>query len=321
MTTTPVSGQKFGPLRRRTTIHGDPSLIAGHSPWSTGLYYFVLLAAMGVDLVTFHQVLLPAIDESEEMLWIVVAGFTVVCVAMSHTAGQQAKKAVGTRHAVGARTVALLSLAGWVVLGAAAFAFRWEYTSLDIGTAFVVDGVEQTGVSDAALHEQHLAALLFLALYVATGVVSGGAGFLRYQPEAKQYARALSRRTKAAAEHSRLEARLQGVTKLAVAVDKARDEHAQAWLALEVRCDAAAERLRREIQLKLLETGTGPSSTRDAEAVPPPRRNRSLPQAAKHEPPAAEAGPTLRFHKPGADLPERENPQSPPTRKPDEEAE
>lgn len=256
--TTSVNFPKSGPLLRRVPIHGDPSLIAGHSPWSTGLYYFVLLAAMGVDLVTFHQVLLPALDESEEMLWVVVTGFTIICVAMSHTFGQQAKKAVGTRHATGARTTAWVNLLAWVALGAAAFAFRWDYSSLDIGSTFVVDGEEQTGMSDAALHEQHLAALLFLAFYVGTGVVSGGAGFLRHQPEVSRYTRALSLRTKAAAKHSRLESKLQGANNLAATVDKARNEHADSWAALQVRCVAAADRVKREIQLKLLDKNTGP---------------------------------------------------------------
>ncbi|RDI24507.1 hypothetical protein [Lentzea flaviverrucosa] len=266
--TTPANFPRSGPLRRRIPIHGDPSLIAGHSPWSTGIYYFVLLAAMGVDLVTFHQVLLPALDESEEMLWVVVTGFTVICIAMSHTFGQQAKKAVSTRHAAGSRTTAWVNLLAWVALGAAAFAFRWEYSSLDIGTAFVVDGVEQTGMSDAALHEQHLAAWLFLALYVSTGVVSGGAGFLRHQPEVSRYNRALSLRTKAAAKHSRLESNLHGSTKLAATVDKARLEHAQAWESLQVRCIAAADRVKREIQLKLLDKNTG----QETELPPAPRR-------------------------------------------------
>lgn len=280
--TTPTTFLRSSPFRGRVPIHGDPSLIAGHSPWSTGLYYFVLLAAMGVDLVTFHQVLLPALDESAEMLWIAVAGFTVICVATSHAAGQQAKKAVGTRHSPGAATTTWLYLFVWAALGATAFVFRWDATSLDIGSSFVVDGVEQTGMSDAARAEQHRAALLFLAFYLGTGVVSGGAGFIRHQPEVSRYNRALSLRAKAAAEHSRIESKLQAATKLGEAVDKARREHADAWRNLETRCGGSAGRVKREIELKLLDKNTNLPRTpqqrpRDLRPQEPPTVRMQLP--------------------------------------------
>ncbi|XVV04489.1 hypothetical protein ACQPW3_03470 [Actinosynnema sp. CA-248983] len=243
-----------GVVRRRPVIHGDPSQIVG-PPWTAGLYYFVLLAAAGVDVVTFHQVLMAAVDEEELFLWVMVVGFTVVCLALSHTVGQQARSAVATRHVVGARTAALLCLVGWAALGAAAFVFRWNYAGADIASSIpiVVDGEVRGGDAEADAQERHLSALLFLSLYVATGLVSGVAGYLRHNPAARQYARALSRRSKAVAKQARLQSRLAAATELAEALERAKREREADWAALERRCRAAADRLKSETRLALLE--------------------------------------------------------------------
>ncbi|MFI9814016.1 hypothetical protein [Saccharothrix variisporea] len=243
-----------GVVRRRPVIHGDPSQIVG-PPWTAGLYYFVLLAAAGVDVVTFHQVLMAAVDEKELFLWVMVVGFTVVCLALSHTVGQQARQGVATRHVVGARTAALLCLAGWLALGVAAFVFRWNYAGTDAGSSIsiVIEGQETTGGAEADAQERHLSALLFLSLYVATGLVSGVAGYLRHNPAARQYARALARRSKAAAKQARIQSKLAAATELGEAIDRARRQREADWAALEVRCRAAADRLKDETRLALLE--------------------------------------------------------------------
>ncbi|MEU7524886.1 hypothetical protein AB0A74_04070 [Saccharothrix sp. NPDC042600] len=248
-----------GVVRRRPVIHGDPSQIVG-PPWTAGLYYFVLLAAAGVDVVTFHQVLMAAVDEEEVFLWVMVVGFTVVCLALSHTVGQQARQAVATRHVVGARTTASLCLVGWVALGLAAFVFRWNYAGADVASSIpiVIDGRESVADVDADAQERHLSAMLFLSLYVATGLVSGVAGYLRHNPAARQYARALSRRSKAAAKQARIESRLTAATELAEAVERARRKREADWAALEARCRAAVEKLKDETRFALLEKAGPP---------------------------------------------------------------
>lgn len=246
---------------RRPVINGDPSQIVG-PPWTAGLYYFVLLAAAGVDVVAFHQVLLAAVDERDLLLWILVVGFTVVCLALAHTIGIQAKNAVSTRHVVGARTMAVLCLIGWAALGAAAFAFRWYYDSSDAGLplSIIVDGQELAPEDTGQPRERHLSALLFLALYVATGLVSGVAGYMRHNPAARQYTRALSRRTKAATHLARLKSKLKAANELAAIVEQARQDRAEAWASLEVRCRDAAIRLKSETRLALLGKSADPGA-------------------------------------------------------------
>ncbi len=240
------------PLRRRPVINGNLALIAGQ-PWTAGLHYFVLLAAAGVDVVTFKQVLGSAMNEDDVILWVMVVGFTAVCLALSHTAGSQAKAAAGAGHAVGARTASLLSLSGWLALGAATFAFRWIYAGSDVtgGMTYQVEGQSENPLAAVAEQERHLAAVLFLTLYLATGIVAGISGYSRHHPEARQYTRALSRRTKAAARFGRFESKVKSVAELSRSVQEARDDHERAWRALEARCTAAAERLKKEIEFEL----------------------------------------------------------------------
>ncbi|TDB79025.1 hypothetical protein E1091_19580, partial [Micromonospora fluostatini] len=91
----PDTSRPAGPFRAAAdhgVSHGDFSQIAGR-PWWVRLATLVVLgAAAAVDVVTFHQVLLLALDESEEMIWAAVAGFVVVAIALSHHAGLQARQ-------------------------------------------------------------------------------------------------------------------------------------------------------------------------------------------------------------------------------------
>ncbi|MEU0878653.1 hypothetical protein ABZ345_08660 [Lentzea sp. NPDC005914] len=248
---TMTGGHPPNPFRRRPVINGNLALIAGQ-PWTAGLHYFVLLAAAGVDLVTFKQVLGSAVNEDDVILWIMVVGFTAVCLALSHNAGSQAKVAV-TGHVVGARAAAIVSFAGWLALGASAFVFRLFYAGSDLtgGTTYQVEGQTSNTLAEAAAQERQLSAFLFLALYLGTGIVAGVAGYVRHHPEARQYLRALSRRTKAAAEFGRFDSKVKSVAELRRSVQDARDDHERAWLALEARCRAAAERLKKEIEFEL----------------------------------------------------------------------
>ncbi|TCO52915.1 hypothetical protein [Actinocrispum wychmicini] len=242
---------------RRSVINGDPSQIVG-PPWTAGLYYFALLAAAAVDIVTFHQVLTAAIDEDRLTLWLLAVGFTVVCLVLSHTVGQQSKQSVETRHVVGARTAALLFLVGWFVLGLVAFLVRWNFVDPGGGAGFtiVVDG-HAVPPPDTGAEERHLSAWLFAALYVASGLVSGYSGYKRYHPAARQYMRALARRTKAAKKLGDLSADLAEITQLVADVNEAKARRVEAWHGLQAQCEAAAERLKNDTRLALIQKTAG----------------------------------------------------------------
>jgi hypothetical protein len=238
---------------RRKVIHGDPSLIAGRS-WTHALYYFVLLAAAAIDVVTFHQVLLAAINETEVLLWVVVVGFTVVALALSHTAGQQTRQSLNPRYVLGARPTALLSLLGWMAMGVTALIFRLVYVSPVNSSAamFVTDDPAVAAPLDAGASNQFASAMLFLAFFVGSGLVSGTAGFLRHDPAVRQYTIALARRTKAAKKEARTRSILAGATETQTALEQARLRHANDWANTQSQCVDTARRMKQEITLILL---------------------------------------------------------------------
>ena len=114
-----------------------------------------------------------------------------------------------------------------------------------------------------------LAALLFLALYLATGTVAAIAGYLRHNTAAKQYAVTL--RTRASAGEGR---RLQRgrprrwPKQTMVALDEERRRRAEGWLKAQEEWQAIARRLKQEARLRLAAAAQDPSTT-DAYFVPP----------------------------------------------------
>jgi hypothetical protein len=236
-------------------IRGDASLIVG-LPRTTGLQYLVLLAAAVVDVVAFNQVLTQAVDEYEWVLWGFVGGFTVVCLALAHAAGKQWKDAAVQRHAPNARSIAGMCAGVWLALGLVAFIIRWFYVApATLGTTVEGEDGTQAQVTGGASQSGHLSALLFLVLYLGTGVLSGAAAYKLHNPAAQQWARAVAKRTKAAARLAELEAGLKAAEKLTQQVDDMRvraDKDIALFLALP---DSLAAKVVADAELKMLGRG------------------------------------------------------------------
>lgn len=240
--------------RNGRVIHGNLAQIAGQ-PWTHALFWFVLIAAAGVDVVTFHQVLLLAMNETEVFLWAAVVGFTVVALTLAHYMGVQARHATNPRNVAGARVIGWICLGVWLLLGVTAFWFRYIVAQpVDSGASmFVVDGAEQTSASaTGGAQAQHMSAVLFLTLYIGTGTISGLAGFVRHNVDAKQYNRAVSRRTQVARRHAHSKSVLASARQLWEAINRVRDRRNEQWANVEAQCSDAARRLKQEARLYLL---------------------------------------------------------------------
>jgi hypothetical protein len=230
--------------------HGDLGQIAGRPRWVFPVTMLVLVAAAAVDLVTFHQVLLLALDETEEMIWAAVVGFVVVTIALSHHTGLQARQATNARNVPGARLTAWLCLLVWAGLGLMAFLFRLVVAEPSAaGASFDVDVEALTETPED--HSQTLSALLFLALYLGTGVISGLAGFLRFEPAARQYGRARARLTTLARRRAESGWLLTGAREIQGAIDRERKRQDEEWIRTEGEYQALAQRLKREARTLL----------------------------------------------------------------------
>lgn len=226
------------------TIVGNPALAAG-LPWTVILPYLVLTVIAAVDLVTFHQVLLTAIDEPPLVLWLMVAGFTLLAITLAHHVGGYGKKSVRSRHAPGARLAVGCSAFAWVLIGAVAFAFRWFYAgAAGGGSSIVVDG--QVLVDEFASGERHLSALLFLALFIGTGVASAIAAYSQHTPAVRQYLRASRELAKAVKQEASLESAIKYADGLKNVIGQSRQRHEDDWKSVRPMVEAQADQLKHE---------------------------------------------------------------------------
>lgn len=244
----------------RPPSHGNVGDVAGRS-WRQSLAYLALVAAAVIDVVTFQQILAGAVNVDDTATWGVAVGFTAVAVYLSHTVGKAAHREFKPPAETGMRTIAVLALAGWTVLGVVAFVFRLVHT--DPATALtsetVIDGqVIADPAAAAQASDKTLSAVLFLSFFIATGLVSGIAGFFQHAPPTamQQYRWAIRQRRRTTLETARL-------TYALATTDKSAVEVAEAYAAAQSPADARhgarliADDFKRRARWELFKRRTG----------------------------------------------------------------
>ncbi|MEV6343259.1 hypothetical protein [Actinoplanes sp. NPDC051851] len=234
-------------------IYGDPSQIAGR-PWTKAFSWLVLAAAAGVDIVTFYQVLVLVLNVPDELVIVSVVGFAAVALALAHHAGLQARQALDPRTVAGSRTIAVIAAGGWALLGAVAFLVRIvleDSTGSGASQFTTEDGLVTDLGAGTGTAEHYLPALLFLVLYLATGLVAALAAYFRQDPAAVQFNRAAERRSKTAREYADTRSRYARAKAVLDAIAQARRRREDAIRQLDGQFDAAARMLHSEAQLRL----------------------------------------------------------------------
>ncbi|TDO42113.1 hypothetical protein [Paractinoplanes brasiliensis] len=237
----------------RRVIHGDISQIAGRS-WTHGLFWVVLLAAGGVDVVTFYQVLILVLNVPPLMVTIAVAGFALVALTLAHYAGLQARATINPRNITGSKTLALVLGGTWALLGLTAFVVRLVLEPAGGSAGASTFTTESGAVTDdlgtgGSATPVYLSALLFLVLYIATGVVASLAGYFRQEPAARQFGRAATKRTTAATKHADTHWELSQAEQVWVAISRARERREAAMAQVDRQFEATANRLRADAEL------------------------------------------------------------------------
>lgn len=265
------------PLPR--VVHGDVSQIASRSKLSAGMW-LVVIAAGGVDVVTFYQVLALVLDVPEWMVWVSVVGFAAVALTLAHYAGLQARQVTNPRNLTGAFIAGWIFAGTWLMLGVAAFVVRFVVSlpSSAGGSSFVVDGAAQQTLADSAdATSQRLSALLFMVLYIATGTVAALHGYFRQEPAVRQYGRAVVRRSGMARRHARSVSELRFAEQTLRSIERTRQRREESWQRTQQQCQAAAHRLKHETRLLLLApydhrgpAPGGPSGSGPSGSGPPP---------------------------------------------------
>lgn len=249
--------EMFEPADWRDADHADASLIAG-PPRGHRVHLLALTVAACADVGAFYQVVARTLQTGVLTIWLVVLGFSATVLYLAHICGVMLRDRKAKARWIGRPGIISASLA-WTFLGLAAFMVRLFLPSLE-----TIDDLSSTGQSAQATPsamENLPGALIFLSLYIGTGLVAGAGAYLTHNPLRDAYAkaqRAYRRRiTKAAASANRL-AQAKAVSELYAKEQSA----AQEILELELtRRRAWAERLKQLARIGQAQQAADPAVT------------------------------------------------------------
>jgi hypothetical protein len=191
----------------------DPTLLGGR-PRGNYLHLIVLLLAAGADFGAFIQVVeLVLTAQSDWTIYLVVVGLTAVVLYIAHMVGVLFREARAARPSPagrrrwlrtlrGTRVMALICILAWGALGSLAFYVRTTVPlpaapQIGGGTGAVIGG-GVTAAGSGVTQYTHQSALLFLGLYLATGIVAALGAYFTHNPHRGQYVAALRAYRKAA---------------------------------------------------------------------------------------------------------------------------
>ncbi|HEY2224225.1 hypothetical protein [Actinomycetospora sp.] len=246
---------------RSPRSYRDPTLLLGRSR-EDYLALGIILLAIGGDIAAFYVVLARVFRGSPFLIVIGTVGFAAAAVGLAHLVGQGlARRRCGDpRSSV---TLTVVALAVWLVLGVAAFVTRLltpSTTSSDpFGSSsggfgsgggggfggssggFGSGGGGGFGSSGGVELSAALPAVLFGALFLASGVAAMVATFVSFNPVAGALRRAERRLGRAGAAERLSRAELERSREALRQQENERDREEQRWVA--ARQQIAAEML------------------------------------------------------------------------------
>jgi hypothetical protein len=134
------------------------------------------------DFGAFSQVVqLVMRRQSAAISYLVVAGLTGAALYLAHAVGVVARDRVA---GVGSarRTVALACLAGWLALGAGACWVRLKVLPGDIDLSGTLSTTGSTAPAGATPTDALANAVVFVALFIGTGLVAATGAYLTHNP-------------------------------------------------------------------------------------------------------------------------------------------
>ncbi|WP_431886650.1 hypothetical protein [Micromonospora wenchangensis] len=177
-TTSPGSSMPGGRYVDTALFTGRPGTLLGGLAETV-----VLVLAAGADVAAFYNSLSDGLDEATYLLYMLVAGFTAVALLLAHACGRIYRDL--DQRAPGARRLTLyVCLAGWALLGIAAFVSR----------LLLADADRASGLGASVDYEQEalkaqVLAILFLALYIGTGTAAAVVAYWNHNSPAHAYHR------------------------------------------------------------------------------------------------------------------------------------
>jgi hypothetical protein len=251
----------------------DATLLAGR-PRSTYLHILVLLIAAGADIGAFTQVVERAMpDQTNLMVYLVVSGLAAVVLYIAHMVGVMLREAKATYPRGAERGVRLRSwissrvapVGCTVVWGALGYLAYWVRThvpppaTVQVGAGAIGSGSAPSGTPTDPHAAQ--AALLFLGLYVATGIVAALGAYFTHNPYRGRYVAAL-RTYRKAAERTAASANQLGRAEASYQRQATELQNADSLLAEAQALDKAfSEQLKQSVRLQIATMARDPAVT------------------------------------------------------------
>ncbi|MEV4411526.1 hypothetical protein [Catellatospora sp. NPDC049609] len=161
------------------------------------MHYGVLTLAALADFVAFYQVLALVLGTIPELLYAAVLAVTAIALVLMHKAGTTFRDFVARHHPGGDLWIVVVCVLGWALLGAGAYWLRLTVQDDDgASTSLLNFGGVQLGEEDTSTATK---ALVFLIVFVTTGVLAMVGAYLAHHPYTAAYRaarRTLRRRTR-----------------------------------------------------------------------------------------------------------------------------
>jgi hypothetical protein len=214
--------------------YSDPTLLAGR-PRSAYLHVIALCLAALADVGAFFQIVeLVMRQQQAYIVLLVVLGFTATVLYVAHAVGvlfRDRKAEAGW----GSRILPYLCALIWLGLGLVAMEVRLRVLAAPTTITFTLGGTQSSSAESPT--QRFETAILFLALYVATGLVAGVGAYLSHNPLRDNYTSATRAYRKASEQLA--------ATAFQVGASRARTNAHQAEL------EAAAQTLEHEVHARL----------------------------------------------------------------------
>lgn len=218
----------------RTTSYRDPTLLVPRRWWEHWEWGLIVLAVLG-DLAAFYIVLGLLFESRPSVVAMVAIGFTAGAIGIAHAIG----KGLARRRCDDPRANLPLLVSctvAWTFLGVSAFLARYRFSPEGASTGggsarFPATGSTATPTTTPDTDQALIAAMVFAALFLVSGLCAIYASFHAHNPYASAHSRAIRNLDIAVRDEARSRARLEGAEQSLRRHEQEHHREAQRWRA------------------------------------------------------------------------------------------
>ncbi|MPZ65134.1 MAG: hypothetical protein GEU83_06335 [Pseudonocardiaceae bacterium] len=222
-------------MSARDASYRDPTLLVPRRWWEHWEWVLIVMAVLG-DLAAFYVVLGLLFESRPSVVAMVAIGFTAGAIGIATAVGRgMARRRCSDSRA--SLPLLVSCAAAWLFLGSAAFLARYRFSpeaaSSTGGSArFPTGGTAAPAPAAVPDTDQALiAALVFAALYLVSGLCAIYAAYNTHNPDASAYRRTLTNLDNAVGAETKSRARLERAEQLLRQHEQEHQREAERWQA------------------------------------------------------------------------------------------